>query len=425
LAKKIYYGWWIVLAAFVTNFICAGIGFFTLPVFLKFVSEDMGWGLKTLSVAGAISALAGGFISPGLGYIIDRFGPRAVMIPGALILASSLFLLRWVGSTWQLYLLFLALGMGMAGTTILPSQTLISRWFAVKRGRAMGIIAVSGGLGGVIWMPVANHLIASIGWRDTYAILGIIVAAATIPIIAIIIRPSPASMGLPMDGLDVSPGKEAGGAEKGGEPGYSTGEAVKTKSFLLILCSIFFLTFASSGFGLHAINFFVESGLPSDRATYVWSATFAVSIVGRFFFGYISERFQKRYMASTANVVRAASVVLLVLFSFKMLPAPVAIVQLVILYGLGNACNAVMNPLIIGETFGVKAFGKVMGLIGIPYTIGMALGQVAGGLLYDWKQDYTIAFGAFALSFILAGVAISFARPLFLLESREALGKAE
>ncbi len=228
-------------------------------------------------------------------------------------------------------------------------------------------------------------------------------------------------MGLPMDGLDAAPEKEDSGPEvKDGEPGYSTGEAIRTKSFLLILVSIFCLTFASSGFGLHAINFFIESGLPSDRATYVWTATFAISIAGRFFFGYISERFQKRYMASTANVVRATSVALLVLFSFKMLPAPVAIVQLVILYGLGNACNAVMNPLIVSETFGVKAFGKVRGLIGIPYTIGMALGQVAGGLLYDWKQDYTIAFGAFALSFILAGTAISFARPLFLLESRVA-----
>ncbi len=142
------------LASFVTNFVCAGIGFFTLPVFLKFVSEDMGWGLKTVSAAGAISALAGGFISPGLGYVIDRFGPRAVMIPGTLILASSLFLLRWVGSTWQLYLLFLGVGMGMAGTTILPSQTLISRWFAEKRGRAMGVIAVSGGLGASSGCPL-------------------------------------------------------------------------------------------------------------------------------------------------------------------------------------------------------------------------------------------------------------------------------
>ena len=93
-------------------------------------------------------------------------------------------------------------------------------------------------------------------------------------------------------------------------------------------------------------------------------------------------------------------------------------VQLVLLYGLGQGCNAVINPLVISETFGVKAFGKLMGMLGIPFTIGMALGLAAGGHLYVLRNDYKLAFSVFALAFLLAGLAISFARPHYLFETR-------
>ena len=145
-----------------------------------------------------------------------------------------------------------------------------------------------------------------------------------------------------------------------------------------------------------------------------------VSIVGRFFFGWISERFQKRYFAAVANSIRALTVLLLVMFALKMLPVTLAVAQLALLYGLGNGCNAVVNPLLVGETFGVKSFGKIMGVLGIPFTVGMALGQVAGGRLYVMMGDYNVVFAIFAVLFICAGISISFARPLFLLDRGEA-----
>lgn len=420
LPKKIYYGWWVVAAAFVTLFVCSGVGFFTLPVFLKSIAEDMGWGIGTVSNAGAIAALAAGLSAPLIGYIIDRYGPRVTMAPGVLLLSVSVLLLGRIQSPAQLYVLFAGVGIGMAGSTMLPSQTLVSRWFDKKRGRAMGIMAVAGGLAAAVWMPISNSLVAYLGWRNSYPVLGMIVAVVSLPLILIVVRSSPASMGLPMDGEDIGAEENDAGPLASTEvAGFSAREALGTRSFWLILCAVLFLTFASSGLSLHVINFFQEAGLSKNLATYTWSGTFLVGVGGRFFFGYISEKYQKRYFASTANIVRAFSVALLVLFSFKMLPAVVAIVQLAILYGLGNACNAVMNPLIVGETFGVKNFGKIMGMLGIPFTIGMASGQVFGGHLFDWQQSYTIAFSVFAVSFLISGTAIRFARPLFLLERDE------
>ena len=286
----------------------------------------------------------------------------------------------------------------------------------------MGIISIAIGLGGVIWIPLATYLIEEMGWRSTYKILGIIIAVASLPPIFLIIRSSPSALGLAVDG---NPSPSGAGGSSGTErvaaveeTGYTLREALKTPSLWLIASATFFVTFPSSGFGLHIISFLTDSGLSAKGAGYAWSFTMAVSIVGRFFFGWISEQFQKRYFAATANAVRGFSLLLLILFSFKMLPPGFAIIQLALLYGFANGCNAVMNPLIIGETFGVKSFAKIMGVIGIPFTLGMALGQIAAGHLYVLTNNYNAVFMVFVVSFICAGMAISFAKPLFLFESR-------
>lgn len=411
MSKKIYYGWWVVLGASCTLFVCGGIGFASLPVFLKFIAADMHWDRGSLSNAGAISALAAGFAAPLAGFAIDRFSIRSVMLPGAVLLAGSYFLLSRIVSIQQLYFLFFVAGIGMAGTTILPSQTLVSRWFEHRRGRAMGIITAAGALGGMTWMPVSNYLIEKMGWRDAYEILGICIAAISLPFICLTIHNSPQSIGLTVrDRPDSRPeGPET-------EADYSVREAVGTASFWLIFCAIFLVAIASAGFGLHIVAFLNDSGLSSGSAALTWSLTIGMSIGGRFLFGYLSEKHQKRYFASAANYFRALSLLSLILFAVGLLPLKMAIILLVAVYGLALGCNNVLNPLLVSETFGIKAFGRVMGLFGIPFTIGMALGQFAAGHLYVLHNNYDIAFSVFALAFVGAGTAIIFARPYFLMD---------
>ncbi len=421
--RKMYYGWWIVIATFCILFVCAGIGFFSLPVFLKFIDADTHWGRDKLSNAGAFAALAAGFATPVIGYLVDRFGTRSVMMPGAVILSASYLLLSRVTSILHLYILFLIIGIGMAATTILPSQTLISRWFERRRGRAMGAITLAGGLGGMLWMPLSTRLIESIGWRNAYGILGIIILVIPLPLIWLIIRNSPRSMGLTLDG-ETNQAAEAdppnGGASIADaiETGYTTGQALRTMGFWLIVAANLFAVFASSGFGLHAVAFLSDSGLSSRMASGVWSTVIGVSIGGTIFFGFFSEKRQKRFLASGSQIVRAFSLLTLVLFALNVAPRSAAIGQLVLVYGLGLGCINVVSPLLLSETFGVKAFGKLMGLLGIPFTIGMALGQIVAGKLFVSQNNYKIAFAIFALAFLLSGISLILVKPYFLLDSR-------
>jgi MFS family permease len=416
---RIYYGWWVVGATFLTLFVCAGIGFSTFPVFLKYLEADMKWDRERLSIASAIAALAAGFTTPIIGGIIDRYGLRRVMLPGTVLLAAAYVLLGQVHSLLQFYILNLAVGVGLAATTILPSQTLVSRWFKRRRGRAMGIVTAANAFGSIIWISLTSRMIASYGWRQTYGIYGILMGIVSVPLIFFVIRNSPESMGLNIDGEDDSPSDAVSAPVlRENEIGYSMRDALKTGTFWLIFGAIFFVQFAASGFGLHAVSFLSDSGLPNVRATDIWASVQFVSIAARFLFGYLSERYQKRYFAAAANVSRVISLAALVLFAASITPLAATLVLLVVVYGAGMGCNAVINPLIISESFGIKNFGKIMGFLGIPYTIGMALGMYAGGRLYVLRNDYIAAFGVFAAAFLLAGVAIFFAKPCMLLERK-------
>ena len=344
------------------------------------------------------------------------------MIPGAILLSASYLLLSRSDSILHLYALFLTIGIGMAATTLLPSQTLISRWFVRRRGRAMGVTTVSAALGAMVWMPVSSRLIEALGWRNAYEVLGIVIAMVSLPLIIFFIRSSPQAMGLAVEGAG-SETSEAETAESGVpevdgiEPGYTTAEALATRGFWLIFCSSFFGPFAASGFGLHIVAFLSDAGLSAGEASSVWSAVIGVSIGGMFLFGFLAERCQKRYLGSAAMLSRGLSVLFLVLFSLGVLPPVTAIGQLILLYGLALGCVQVVSPLLMSETFGVKSFGRLGGLVGIPFTLGMALGQVVGGRLFVLQNNYNLAFGTFALAFFFSGVAYALVKPYFLLES--------
>ncbi|GAB4333900.1 MAG: MFS transporter [Candidatus Abyssubacteria bacterium] len=419
---RIYYGWWIVAATFSVLFVCAGIGFFTYPVFIKYIDAEMQWGRDSLSNAGAISALAAGFATPPIGYVIDRFGARAVMLPGAILLSTCYFLLSRINSIGGFYLLFLLIGIGMAATTILPSQTLVSKWFDRKRGRAMGMVTLAGGLGGVIWIRLSTTLIETMNWRRTYEILGALILAISFPLILFVIRNSPHSMGLKIEGGDdETTGTQVTQPIPIVESGYSIGEAIVTKAFWLIVLSTFSGVFAGSGFGLHVIAFLTDSGLSSKAASTLWSFTLGMSIASTFFFGFFSEKRQKRYLAGTSQVVRALCLVLLILIARKAASVPPGAMPLIlfaVVYGLSLGCLNVVSPLLISETFGIKAFGKVMGMLGIPFTVGMALGQVVGGRLFVLHNNYIGAFSVFAIALFLAGVSIGFVKPRFSVQAQ-------
>jgi MFS family permease len=173
---KVFYGWWVVLAAGVGLCVhVAPILVFTLGVFLKSLSQEFSWSRAQISLAVSFATLGMTVAVPFLGRLVDRFGARRVILPAALLLGLGVISLSLLpAQLWLFYALFLAMGMVGSGTTPVPYSKVISHWFNHRRGLALGLAAVGSPVGGFIMPSLAQVLITAVGWRQTYVLLGLL-----------------------------------------------------------------------------------------------------------------------------------------------------------------------------------------------------------------------------------------------------------
>src|SRR6267154_851557 len=208
-STRIFYGWWIVLAAFLNLFFAVGIIFYGFPVFYPAFVESLGFTRAQVTqgffLGFLVAGLPFGFLA---GAMIDRIGARLVILSGAGLVGISLLLMGFMTKLWHYELLCVmeVLGYVLAGP--IANQVLVARWFRVRRGRAMGYAYLGLGLGGVLSPLLVNSLIRSFGWRNALEIVGLLVLVVPFPVGIWITRSSPSEMGLLPDGA------ESGGLEE-------------------------------------------------------------------------------------------------------------------------------------------------------------------------------------------------------------------
>jgi MFS family permease len=230
-SPRVFYGWWVVLAAFMNLFFAVGLVFYGLPVFytslvdsLHFTRSQVAQGMFLGFV---IVAPAFGF----MGALIDRVGARQVLRVGILMVALPLILMAWMTCLWEYYVLCIVEVVGYVLAGPISNQVLVSNWFRAKRGRAMGYAYLGLGFGGVAAPILAAYLIRWLGWRWAFAIIGVLIGVVLFPIAQWLTRSAPGEMGLVADGVAPTP------AVAGETPAssFSLGAAVRTANFWLIL----------------------------------------------------------------------------------------------------------------------------------------------------------------------------------------------
>ncbi len=400
--RRLFYGWWIVGASFLVLLITVGVGLYAPPVFLVPLQNHFGWSRAAIAGGGALGALTAGIMGPLVGVCIDRYGARRVMTVGALVMASGFGLMSMMQSLWQLYALSVIGAIGISCVAWIPNQTLISNWFTRKRGMAMGITLAGIGFGGLIMPPLASILIAEVGWRVAYAVLGSLVLLIVAGVTLAVVRSQPAELGLLPDGEPVGPEMQPGDAiDRVGEvaevPGLSLSETLKTGAFWLLSLGHVLWTFGSMSLIGHLPAFLTDQGFESQVAAGFLALAIGISVAGRLSFGILADRFSKRGIMSLAMILHTLAVLcLLRVDSFGALPA------FAILFGIGLGGGAVLLPLLVGECFGLRAFGKVLGLVMISATLGAGSGPVVTGRIFDVTGGYTLAFIIHIVSFTLA-----------------------
>ncbi|MFZ0960488.1 MAG: MFS transporter [Terriglobia bacterium] len=401
-STRVFFGWWIVLAAFANLFFAVGLVFYGLPVFytslvdsLHFTRSQVAQGLF---LGFAIVAPAFGF----MGAIIDRIGARRVLRAGILLVALSLVLMGGVTRLWQYYALCVLYVVGYVLAGPISNQVLVSNWFQSKRGRAMGYAYLGLGLGGVAAPVLAVHLIDGLGWRRAFVITGITIGVVLFPIAQWLTRSAPGDLGLVADGFEPAPalGEAApAGASQGDS--FSLGAAVRTANFWLILAGST-LTIGAIGTVIQQFVLFLrDAGYTTEQASRVSSGLLLAGLAGRVAVGYLVDRYTKKNVMALFYLVLALAIPLLFLAR-----QPAALWSFALIFGFAMGADYLLIPLVTAECFGLAALGKLLSLIIMADSLGQFFGPVLAGRIFEATRSYDLAWGIITTAGVLGAAAI-------------------
>lgn len=397
-----FYGWYIAGVCLISLFIAHGVGTSNYGLFIKPFIKDFGWSRAAVSGAHFILGIVFGLASPLVGRLIDCFGSRKVMIPGAFLFSVAIMLNSLVNSLWHLYLFYGLVGLGIAAIGAIPVNTSLSYWFHKKRGLAIGIAWVGAGLGIALLVPVTQKFISTLGWRGTYLALGLISLVICTTVVGFLMRNRPEDLGLLPDG------EETGEVMPSiGEEGLKAFKAVRTIYFWLLGIAFFLNGLGFVSILIHLVPFATDIGITPIKASFVLSFVGIMSIFGRIGYGYLSDKFNKRSVTIVAYLSLSGTIYLLTMVKSLTFLYPLALI-----FGMSFGGTMVLMAVVAGECFGLTAFGEIYGYLNIFLTLGTSLGPLFTGYIFDITNSYQWAFTIISIAYLLGSLALFFTQPL-------------
>lgn len=396
LGKRFYYGWVIAAVVFLGN-----LGAFSLnPAFGLFVTpleQEFGWDRSTISRSLTLGTVLGAFMAPVLGVMIDRFGARRLTILFAMIALVGYGLMSRVNQPWQ-YNIAVAIVYAMLVTGVgqMMSSININRWFVRRRGRAMGLVMMGASGGSVFFVPLCTWLIAAVGWRQTYQVVGLITfLLIAIPAWLLLIN-RPEDLGL--EGHRELGG--SGAAASRGSPGEAPGgwglrEAARTRPFWILLVGIMLGSFAVQGYFIHAIPHMETLGFSRMLAASVWSSFFMTGVVSKFMWGFIVERVGVRRCLVFLWLAECVGMYLLWTAGSAQ-----ALFIYAVLNGLGHGPFLQLLAMVWAEYFGRQAISRIYGAVQPAIVVAGSLGPWVAGYIFDRTGHYD-GFFKLAIAFCL------------------------
>ncbi|MBV8055528.1 MAG: MFS transporter [Deltaproteobacteria bacterium] len=385
-------GWLIVAAMFVTLVLVFGGGYDTVPVFIPALLRGFpNWSRAQVSLLPSVLALSAGISVLPVGWLVDRIEARIVMIVGALLAAGAMFLASASHALVTMIGAYLILGVGISAGTVLPASLVLANWFTERRGLAMGIALSGSTVGGSLMTLVAGHLFQVAGWRTAYIVLGLPMMAVAVPLIALIVRSRPPGA-IPMTVAQSAELLE----------GFETDEALRTRSFWMIVLANFCFALTAAGSLIHMAAYLEGIGYKTSAATLAVSLIFAFAALGKIVMGLAADRLTARIALVLCFVTQAAGL------SIAFGAARIGMIAVFIpIYGMSIAAPLMLLPLLIAESLGIKRYGLLSGLAGLAQTFGAMVGPIVAGRIFDLTASYALAF-ELCIAIMLISAAISY-----------------
>ncbi|MDX2266951.1 MAG: MFS transporter [Bryobacter sp.] len=386
-ASLAYRGWRVVLAAHLGTMVSFGsLLVFTFGIFLKPLTAEFGWSREEVSRAFAIGAMTVAAVSPFLGYALDRFGPRRIILPCFLLFAAGLLALSQLnGQLWQLYAIFFLLGIGGNGTTQMGYSGAVASWFTRKRGMALALVITGVGIGSIVHPLLAEWCISRFGWRQAYVAMGCLALLLGLPPTALWVKRKV----LPAPSLD--------------QPEKGFRNALLTREFWLLVLVLFLGSIAANGTLTHLAAHLTDRGFSTGHAALAAALLGGANLVGRLATGWLLDRLFGPRLSFFLLLLMALGFALLTIAD----SLPIAVFGSVLI-GLGLGGEADITPYLLSRYFKLNSFSALYGITWTFYAIGGALGPVLFGRVFDLSRNYTVVL-QFAAAITLLAALLMFA----------------
>lgn len=401
----VFYGWWIAAASFV----CLMVGInpvanLTFGVFFPALSQEFGWSRSQAAYGVSLAMLGFTLMQPLTGKLLTRYGAKRIILGSAALFGLGLLgIALLVVGRWSFYACTFLCGAVAGGTSPLPHGTIIARWFTRRRGLAMGIVAAGVAAGGMVLPPLVSHVIVTYGWRMGFALLGILAACVTLPVVSLVTRNTPEEVGLSPDGRTSIPQHSQSPPLM--QVGYTAAEARRSSTFWVLALSLFIAISTLQSSAVHLVPLLLDRGFALTQAASVVSFLAAGAFIGMVSSGYFVDKFAARAVAIGFFVNAALSFVLL--WGAQSWGGTVAIV---LLLGISLGAMVQLIPALVGWCFGVRAFGEIYGMIMPAFGFGTVMGPLLGSWLHEVMGSYQQTPLGYIVGVLCAATLMSYIR---------------
>ena len=392
----VHYGWVIVVAGILTNAVTVGATFWVVALYITSIPDEFDVSRTALFGAFTVGQLAFAVIGPWVGGVIDRGGPRRVLMVGTIAMPVGLVATSFSENLWQFYIGWIVVSLARPFLTPIPYNWLITRWFEGRsRQRSLGLVTTGFAMGGAVVLPALAWVDSTWGWQQTMFVSGVaILVLHGIGILLVTDRPR--DLGLRAYGR--LPAVEGQPDVEALEGGFSSSEALRSVVFWLVAVGMALFFLGQGAVNNLIVDFFENRAVQGGAGLLALAAL--IRAIARPPLSLVLHRIDRVFALGVAVALGQAIATGIIVANTD---TP-GIVAWVIFWGFGGAFAPMMEPLLVTRAFGVRHYGAIAGLVSMISFGGQVLGPLAGTFFFDLTDSYSIPFSLYTGGFLLAAV---------------------
>ena len=406
-----YYGWVVVGAAGTAVFARMAPNITTLTIFILPLSAEFGWSRTLISGSVSVGALAALVLSPAVGWCIDRFGARPVLVVSVLVLGLAMTSMAWATVPLTFYIAFASARVVFHTSAPIGASTVSARWFIKKRGRAIGIVFLCGAIGGLVFTMLSAQMIEHFSMKTAWIVIGLVVFGVSVAPSLLLVIERPEDMGLLPDNENPSVAVEERDLlspveENHENDSWTFSEAAKTKAFWMLFFAGMAMFCVNTGTNVHIGAYYLDQGLTLTVAAVAISIGWIVSACGSVVWGWVLEKIEARRAYSVVFMILCVSTVYLLTVD----STAGALIAAILIGSVSSGSNVII-AIMYANYFGRNSLGRIRGVSETGVLLGQATGPLLAGILFDSRGSYSFVFLLFGGIALAGSLIVLQARP--------------